>query len=115
MPQKMYCNDENQECSVYPLCEIVAALQRLLHLSRVHGRILAQVLCVLPFEKLDAILRVRFAPKVAVGRCFLVLWLTQGQRHCNCAWPAVKFDLHDISDVIGCELSAFGAIGLYEK
>merc|ERR1719410_2937787 len=81
--------------SVDPLGQIVAALQLRGDLRWCHRLELGQVLGVLPLEELDAILGDRLAPEVAVGRCLLVLRLTESQRLSDGTRTAVESDLDD--------------------
>merc|ERR1711939_1063824 len=101
--------------SVNPLLQVVACLECGSHLCAVHGGILLHVLGVLPLKELDAVLGVRSTAEVAVGGGLLVLWLTEDQGHGNGTWTAVELDLQDVSDVIGSQLAALGAVGLDEE
>ena len=85
---------------VHPLREVCTALQRSIHLGRVHGRVLRQVLGVLPLEELDAILGDGLAAEVAVSRRLLVLWLTQSQGLSNGTRAAVELDLQHLVSYI---------------
>merc|ERR1712178_105825 len=62
-------------CLIYPLCKVIAALQRCRNLSGVHGCVLRKVFGVLPFEEFDTILGVGSASEVAIGRSLLVFRL----------------------------------------
>merc|ERR1712196_609071 len=51
-------------CSIDPLREEVAGGEFRCHVGRSHGRVLAEVLGVLPFEEFDAVLSVRLTAEV---------------------------------------------------
>jgi len=106
---------EGHTASVNPLRQIVAALQCGSHLTAIHGSVLGEVLSVLPLEELDAILRHWLTAEVAVRSRLLVLGLTECQRLGDGTWPAVKFHLEHICDIIDSELALLAAIGLHEE
>merc|ERR1719379_1197991 len=58
--------------SIDPLREEVAGSEFRCHVGRGHGRVLAEVLGVLPFEEFDAVLSVRLTAEVAVCGGLLV-------------------------------------------
>merc|ERR1712146_617601 len=62
-----------QSCSVDPLGEEIAGRQLRRHLGRGHPCVLTEVLGALPFEELDAVLRVRLAAKMTVSGGLLIL------------------------------------------
>jgi len=101
--------------SIHPLCQVVAALQLRGNLRRVHRLVLGQVLGVLPFEELDALLSIRLPAEVAIRRCLLVLWLAKCQRLRDGAWPAVEADLDHIRDVVRGERALLRPVGLHEE
>mmetsp|Transcript_69582 Transcript_69582/g.161217 ORF Transcript_69582/g.161217 Transcript_69582/m.161217 type:complete len:213 (-) Transcript_69582:91-729(-) len=101
--------------SVHPFGQIVAALQLCSDLRRGHVLVLGQVLGVLPFEELDAVLGHGLTAKVAVGRSLLVLGFSQGERHGNGARAAVEGNLDDIGDVLRRERTLFGPVSLQEE
>merc|ERR1712176_374592 len=68
---------DDLNASIHPLCEVVAGLQLSCNLLRAHAFVLGQVLGVLPLEKLQAILSIRFTPEVAIGSSLLVFGLAQ--------------------------------------
>merc|ERR1712110_913341 len=113
-PKTKKTNKKNAS-SVNPLRQVVAIFKCRCDLLGVHRRILRDVLSILPLEKLDAVFRVRRAPEVAVGSCLLVLGLAQRQRYCNCTWPTIELDFHDVGDILCCELAAFRAVCLDEQ
>merc|ERR1712014_92789 len=92
---------------IYPFGKIGAAFERFCYLRRIHGSVLREVFSVLPFEELFAILCVWFASEVTIGSSFLILWLTQGQGHCDRAWTTVELDLHDFGDIVCGEFATF--------
>merc|ERR1711972_378753 len=59
--------------SIHPLGQVVAGFQRRTDLCRRHDGVPGQVLGILPLEKFDAVLGVRLASEMAVGRGLLVL------------------------------------------
>merc|ERR1712083_1117495 len=65
--------------SIHPLGQVVAALEGGSDLVGCHGRILLEVLRVLPLEELDSLLSDGLAAEVAVGRRLLVLRLAKRQ------------------------------------
>merc|ERR1719188_1846367 len=107
--------NKSNRSSVHPLREVIARLQCRRNLVGVHGDVLRQVLRILPLEELDAILRVRLTPEVAIRRSFLVLGLTERECHGDRARPAIELDFHDVCDVGRCEVRLLGAIRLHEE
>merc|ERR1712176_1334091 len=101
--------------SVDPLGQVVAGLERRRHLLRAHALVLGEVLCVLPLEELDAVLRVCLAAKMAISRGLLVLWLAESKRLRNGARAAIKLDLDDVRDVVCRQRSLLRAVGLDEE
>merc|ERR1719203_2354278 len=101
--------------SIHPFGEVVAALQLGTHLRWSHGRILLQILRVLPLEELDAVLRVWFPPEVAVGCSDLILGLAKSQRLGDGTGSAIEGDLDHVRDVVGCEAALLSAVSLHEK
>merc|ERR1711997_1025761 len=101
--------------SIDPLCEVIAAFQFSRDLRRCHGRILRQILGVLPLEKLDSVLGVCLAAEVAVGSGLLVLRFTQSQGLRNSAWPTIEGDFDNVGDVIRSEFALLSTIGLHEE
>merc|ERR1712078_297737 len=65
--------------SVHPLLKEVALLQLRIHAGRRHGRVLGEVLGILPLEELHAVLRVRLAAEVAIRGRNLVFRLTTAE------------------------------------
>merc|ERR1719316_247631 len=103
---------QQSTCSVHPLCEVVAGLQRSINLLCVHRFVLGEVLGVLPLEEFDAILRHCLASEVAVGSTLLILGLSKCKRNSDGTWTAIKLDLDDICDIRRCQCSLLSAIGL---
>merc|ERR1719183_921143 len=101
--------------SIDPLREEVAGSEFRRHVGRGHGRVLAQVLGVLPLKEFDAVLGVRLTAEVAVCGGLLVFGLPERERLCNGAWPAVEVDLHDVGDVRGSQPALLRAVGLHEE
>merc|ERR1711920_632631 len=101
--------------SIHPLQQVVAALQFSGHLCGSHRLVLGQILCILPFKILPALLGIGFPAEVAICRCLLVLWLTKRQGLRNGTWAAIECDLDDIGDVVCRELALLCSVCLHKE
>merc|ERR1711988_935277 len=102
-------------CLVHPLGEEIAALESCRDLLAVHGRVLLQVLGILPLKELDAVLGLWLAAEVAVCCSLLILRLTQCQRLSNGTWSTVELNLQDVGDIVNGERALLAAIGLHKE
>merc|ERR1712193_193732 len=56
-----------------------------------------------------------FMSKVTIRCCLLILGLTQRQGHSNRTRPAIKVDLHNVGDIVGCQTATLRAIGFHKQ
>merc|ERR1719261_535065 len=80
-----------------------------------HGHVLGEVRRVLPLKVLHAVLRVRRAAEMAVGRRDLVLGLTELEGLGDGARAAVEGDLHHLRDGLRRQAARLRAVGLDEE
>merc|ERR1712050_535291 len=86
--------------SIHTLRQVVATLECCSDMLRVHALVLGEVLRVLPFKELDAVLGHWLAAKMAIGSALLILRLAERQRHSNRSRAAIEGDLEDVGNVV---------------
>merc|ERR1712217_586968 len=107
--------DEYNSNLIHPLRKVVARLQFRSDLCGIHLRKSAQILGVLPFEILPAILRIRFTSEVAVCRGLLIFWLTEGKRYSDGSRTTIESDFNYVCNVFSCQLALLSAVSLHEE
>merc|ERR1712151_96340 len=112
---KTYSDDKYNSDLIYPLRKVVTRLQFRSDLCGTHLRKSAQILCVLPFEILPAIFRIRFTSEVAVRRCLLIFWLTEGKRYGDGSRTTIESDFNYVCNVFSCQLALLSAVSLHEE
>merc|ERR1712137_498156 len=104
-----------ESTSIHPLRQEVAALECRRDLTGRHALVLGEILGVLPFEELDAVLCIGLTAEVAVGGGLLVLGLTESQGLRDGAGTAVELHLDHVRDVVCRQRTLLRAVGLYEE